>query len=91
MAGLRLIGDPAEVEEVLRLLGTVAKVGDVSRRGSRYSETDLRVYAHVEPVVDGELVELGSPDTASPAAASAATSARRVVSGSRRGALPAAG
>lgn len=50
MAQLRIIGDPTEVDAVLDALRAVATVSDVSRRGSRYSATDVRVYAHVTPV-----------------------------------------
>lgn len=56
MAQLRLVGDPAEVEELLELLGRVAHLADVSRARSRYSATDVRVYAYLAPVVDGKLV-----------------------------------
>jgi hypothetical protein len=54
MASLRIIGDPEEVERVLAALPRAVVVADVSRRGSRYSETDVRVYAHVRPLASGD-------------------------------------
>lgn len=68
---------------MIAALRAVAHVADVSKRGSRYSDTDVRVYAHVEPVADGEIVDavvVGEP-------AAEVASARRPVSRGRRRAL----
>lgn len=57
---MRLVGDPREVEELLAALGRVAHLADVTRRGSRYSAAEVRVYAHVEPVAVGEIPDAGA-------------------------------
>lgn len=54
MAQMRLIGTPEEIDTVLELLNTVARVSDVSRGTSRRNAAHILTYAHIEPLLPAE-------------------------------------
>lgn len=55
MAQIRIIGEPEQVEAVLRAMGQVVQLDDLSRRASRYNPADVRVYGHVAPLAAVDL------------------------------------